>query len=322
MGEDVNVTAAVAGAVGGEALGSATGRVLRGADTPNLGRGTCSFHGDTLVLTAEGMELISGIDAGDLVWSRDPATGQMGWKRVLAQYSNPYEETVYVTIRDVETDAEQIIISNRVHPFFVQIPGDTDQVAMGAMLLSSEGHVYHGPIPNGFWVDAADLQPGFRLLNSDQSWAEVVGVEVEDEALLAFNLTVDGFETFFVGSAPEAHPVWVHNCPAIPNLPLTDMDRAGILREASVARGNITLPGSASRAEAADLGDSWVGPGHRVASDGQTLVSADGLRTFRPPQAKPNSPYSQTGVQANFETRVQVDGKWQVESNAHLDIND
>ncbi|PRA75774.1 hypothetical protein CQ054_22655, partial [Ochrobactrum sp. MYb29] len=104
---------------------------------------------------------------------------------------------------------------------------------------------------------------------------------------------------------------------------LTDAEKAGILREASnLPSGNRTLAGAATRAEADELGEAWVGPRYRLASDGQTLVSADGLRQYRPPSSKPSSPYSQTGVQANFERRVEINGRWQIESNAHLDIKD
>jgi filamentous hemagglutinin len=58
----------------------------------------------------------------------------------------------------------------------------------------------------------------------------------------------------------------------------------------------------------------WVGNGAKVASDGKTLVSADGLRQYRPPEFKPNL----GKVQANFEARQQSFGQWL--SNGHLDV--
>ncbi|MEE9427952.1 MAG: hypothetical protein V3V25_07370, partial [Paracoccaceae bacterium] len=102
---------------------------------------------------------------------------------------------------------------------------------------------------------------------------------------------------------------------------LNTAEKVGILREASnLPSGDRTLAGSATRAEATELGQSWVGPGYRVASDGKTLVSADGLRQYRPAQPKPNSPYATTGVQANFQLRHDPIGRWT--SNAHLNILD
>ncbi|WP_134765112.1 hypothetical protein [Nocardioides sp. 1609] len=46
--------------------------------------------------------------------------------------------------------------------------------------------------------------------------------------------------------------------------------------------------GSGTASQASRAGESWVGDGYRIASDGKTLVSRDGLRTFRPPSWKPD----------------------------------
>ena len=138
-----------------------------------------------------------------LVWSRNAHTGDMGWKPVLAQYSNPYEYTVSVEIRDLETGSTQRIVSNRIHPYFVQT---NERVAK-----SSEGHDYQGKLANGHWVDAANLKAGYRLLNADESWSEVVSVEIEHKALKAYNLTVADYHTYFVSGDEGVAPVWVHN---------------------------------------------------------------------------------------------------------------
>jgi RHS repeat-associated protein len=94
-------------------------------------------------------------------------------------------------------------------------------------------------------------------------------------------------------------------------------DQSGILRSAVAGKGNFGL-GSATAKDAEALGEAWVGDGYRVASDGKTLISEDGLRQFRPPSYKPN-----LGIyQANFEQRVagQVSKQWF--SNGHLNITD
>ena len=90
-----------------------------------------------------------------------------------------------------------------------------------------------------------------------------------------------------------------------------------ILRTAANSKGNFGL-GIASEIQANKLGQAWVGEGATLASDGKTLVSADGLRQFRPPTIKPNSSYATTGIQANFESRYLPKGEWQ--SNGHLNI--
>lgn len=87
----------------------------------------------------------------------------------------------------------------------------------------------------------------------------------------------------------------------------------GTLRESAKKKGNFGM-GRASRMEAKVMGEAWVGPGYRVASDGKTLISADGLRQYRPPSNKPRLGKEQ----ANFEWRTTPNGPWT--GNGHLDI--
>ncbi|WP_344676378.1 DUF637 domain-containing protein [Paraburkholderia graminis] len=99
---------------------------------------------------------------------------------------------------------------------------------------------------------------------------------------------------------------------------LTAGEQIGMLRDAATGKGNFAL-GEASTADANVLGQDWVGPGYRVSqTDGSTLISADGLRQYRPPSPKPNSSYATTGVQANFQSRSVPSGAWQ--NNGHLNI--
>ena len=141
----------------------------------------------------------------------------MDWKSILAQYSNPYEETVSVTVQDVDSGEDQTIISNKIHPFFVQVPVSKPLLHLTGMdtsiRVSSEGHNYQGPIANGHWVEAGDLKAGYRLLNSDESWAEVVSIRIEQKKLKAYNLTVADFHTYFVRGADNdnVQGIWVHN---------------------------------------------------------------------------------------------------------------
>nr|WP_282667066.1 adhesin [Providencia rustigianii] len=92
----------------------------------------------------------------------------------------------------------------------------------------------------------------------------------------------------------------------------------GILRDAARGnKGNFNL-GQATSENANILGEAWVGNGFRVSRDGTSWVSSDGLRIYRPPSFKPNSQYSTTGIQANFEQKLTPTGR--PISNGHLDI--
>lgn len=97
--------------------------------------------------------------------------------------------------------------------------------------------------------------------------------------------------------------------------PMTWVEMNSLLRRAATTKGFYDL-GEATAGEADVMGQAWVGSGAKVATDGKTLVSADGLRQYRAPSYK-----QYWGVtQANFESRVLQGGKWQ--SNGHLTIHD
>ncbi|MGH1601754.1 hypothetical protein [Campylobacter majalis] len=94
--------------------------------------------------------------------------------------------------------------------------------------------------------------------------------------------------------------------------------------------------GGGTNEEANRLGRIWVGDGAKPTSDGKGLISADGLRVYRPSVIKPNTPaqYNPTGKQANFEKyenktiSQKVNGKWETKiqrvkiGNGHLNITD
>lgn len=86
-------------------------------------------------------------------------------------------------------------------------------------------------------------------------------------------------------------------------------------------KGNNTLKGSIGTAEADYLGKKWVGDNHKVVytkKGDEIWLSRDGTKKYRRPTKKPNSPYTKTGKQANYE-RDNADGS---HDNAHIDIND
>ncbi len=98
---------------------------------------------------------------------------------------------------------------------------------------------------------------------------------------------------------------------------LTFEEMSVILRDAQRGDDNFTL-GTATAEDAQLLGEAWVGAGARETRDGSGLISADGLRVYRYPSVKRNSPYATTGVQANFELKSTPTTK--PYSNGHLNI--
>ncbi|HGH0151541.1 TPA: polymorphic toxin MafB class 1 [Neisseria meningitidis] len=147
---------------------------------------TCSFHGSTLVKTADGYKAIAHIQAGDRVLSKDEASGVTGYKPVTARYGNPYQETVYIEISDGIGNS-QTLISNRIHPFYSQ----------------------------GKWIQAGRLKKGDTLLSESGAKQTVQNITLKQQPLKAYNLTVADWHTYFVkGDRAETEGVWVHNdCP-------------------------------------------------------------------------------------------------------------
>lgn len=151
---------------------------------------------------------IRDIKAGNhKVLARDEHTGKMAYQAVLDTYWNPYKETVYITIRDIQTGDQQTIVSNCIHPFYVS------NVVVDLKLVANGSAALKGTNATGEWIEAHDLKAGQRLLNQDESWSEVVSVKIEQKPLEAYNLHVDQFHSFFVRGAANDNtkPVWVHN---------------------------------------------------------------------------------------------------------------
>lgn len=90
-----------------------------------------------------------------------------------------------------------------------------------------------------------------------------------------------------------------------------------ILQQAKKNKGNFGL-GEGTMEEAEAAGKAWVGPNAKLASDGKTWVSEDGLRQYRPPSYKPNLGLTQ----ANFEWRTLPSTTKEWQGNGHLYITD
>ncbi|MDO9767600.1 polymorphic toxin-type HINT domain-containing protein [Glaesserella parasuis] len=165
---------------------------------------TCSFRGDMEVKTEKGYQPISTIKVGDKVLAKNEVIGITTYQKVQAHYSNPYDYTVYVEVKDSQ-GKYQTIVSNKIHPFFTQ-------VLNGTAPISSEGHNYKGKIAKGQWVDAQHLKQGYRLLSESGEWQTVYKVTIQSEKLQAYNLTVDEDHTYFIkGAKTDSQGVWVHN---------------------------------------------------------------------------------------------------------------
>ena len=142
------------------------------------------FTGETLVATDEGLIAIEDIEVGDYVLAEDTVTGEQEYKEVLDVFVSQTNKLVHVTTADKnsETNTETTITTTDNHPFYVEDKG---------------------------WVPAIELEAGDELRTANGEIETVSKVEVEylDEAVLIYNLAVEGYHTYFVSD----ESVLVHN---------------------------------------------------------------------------------------------------------------
>ncbi|MCP4361917.1 MAG: hypothetical protein GY796_28225, partial [Chloroflexi bacterium] len=126
----------------------------------------CSFSGDTLVSTINGLEAISALDEGDWVLAYDEATGTIGYYPILAIWVHNDPVIVLLTI------GGEIIETTPEHPFRTA---------------------------GGGWVAAGSLQAGDQVQKADSSYGIVEAVKFVYQLQPMYNLTVATAHTFFVG---------------------------------------------------------------------------------------------------------------------------
>jgi YD repeat-containing protein len=162
---------------GGEAGGSDSGGGEGGGGGEGEGGGeTGCFIGGTSVLLADGSgKPIEEMQIGDLVLSRDEQSGSMKAQRVSFVWIHEVRATLLLHLsngKDVHTTKE--------HRFSV----------------SGEG-----------FVGAGDLQHGKLLDAEGPQCIEVASIEPRKQSATVYNLEVENFHTYFVGT----DRLWVHN---------------------------------------------------------------------------------------------------------------
>lgn len=141
-----------------------------------------SFAENTQVMMCDGTSKnIQDIKKGDMVLSKDPETGQMACKPVVATHLRTSSDMYQLTVIDAQTKQQSVIFATVQHPFYVV--GKSTPVRVSDLIV---GDIFWN-LSNKVYV----LQRVKPL-----TWSS-----------LAYNLTVEDFHTYFI-----EHGLWVQNC--------------------------------------------------------------------------------------------------------------
>lgn len=164
--------------------GSSTGLALRlgrfGLAAETAVQACCCFPAGTPIATEAGMIPIEEIKVGQLVYARNPDSGETKLKPVTQLMITQPKPLFKLTTRDVSGKLEAMEVTDN-HPYWVEGQG---------------------------WVDAENLQPGMVLANLDAGSLLVVSLEMVGRSETTYNFTVADFHTFFAGK----QKAFVHNC--------------------------------------------------------------------------------------------------------------
>ncbi|WP_216825072.1 polymorphic toxin-type HINT domain-containing protein [Agarilytica rhodophyticola] len=129
-----------------------------------------SFEEGTLVSTDNGLQPISKVNIGDLVWSYDVESDEF----VLREVTHLIESNGLKEIVEVSFNSSETILATADHPFY---------------LADSET-----------WVVAKELKQGDDLLNIAGNIVNVSGVKITLKDTSVYNLTVSDLHNYFVGN--------------------------------------------------------------------------------------------------------------------------
>ena len=174
---------ALTAAAKGFSSGAVTGAILGGIQ--GALKPTACFEAGTPVATIGGTVAIENITIGDSVWSYDYTSGKTEPKPVTAM--SVQETTELVTL---EVGGERIVTTPE-HPFYVV---NHDQ--------------YNG------YVAAKYLSIGDCIQTYDGKYLTIAAIEQEtfDEPITVYNLTVEGYHSYYVGG----NELLVHNAGCTP----------------------------------------------------------------------------------------------------------
>jgi hypothetical protein len=169
----------------GDYLGAARSAFFALLDFAQFGR-TC-FAAGTPLLTPDGSKYIEDFRVGDLILSRD------------------------------ENDPEAPIVTRRVVNLFRNYSPLLDLHVGGRVIRTTAEHPFW--VVGRGWVAAHQIEAGDLLIGAEGEQTAVESIDGPSEPAPVYNLMVEDYHTYLVGSAFWGFSVWAHNANSYPDAP-------------------------------------------------------------------------------------------------------
>ncbi|MDC3379396.1 polymorphic toxin-type HINT domain-containing protein, partial [Planctomycetota bacterium] len=168
-------------------------------------RGMCFLEG-TLVETRDGRTPIEDVRVGDEVLSRDEATGEHAYKRVVRLFRGDTDSVVYLRLSDRPAGR-----TREPHRVGEATASESEEPPLSStqIIRSTVGHPYY--VAERGWVRAGELKVGDRVEALTGEALHVVEVTVRPEQAQHYNFEVADWHTYFVSGQGGHRSVWTHN---------------------------------------------------------------------------------------------------------------
>ena len=141
--------------------------------------GAC-FTAGTLIETSDGFKAVEKFEGGELVWARNDATLEYGYRPVIATKVTA-EQAIFEVVIQNKTGQTETLETTAEHPFWIK---------------------------NFGWLKASLLESGMTLLDRNNEELTIVSqVLIPNKVETVYNIEVGGFHTYHVGELGT----WVHN---------------------------------------------------------------------------------------------------------------
>ncbi|UXI70358.1 RHS repeat-associated core domain-containing protein [Tahibacter amnicola] len=154
-------------------------RKLDNAPLDKIDNACCCFPAGTQIWTEAGPVPIENVKVGQLVYARDPKTGETALKPVTQLINTKPKPLYQLTIRGADGSVEQMEATGD-HPYWV---------------------------PERGWVNVEDMEAGLAFTDLDKGQLLLEKVELLDRIEKTYNFSVADFHTYFAGEKK----VFVHN---------------------------------------------------------------------------------------------------------------